>query len=184
MKEVQKYIAILRGVNVSGKNLIKMSALTELLFQEGFGEVKSYIQSGNLCFSAARQNLPDLQRNLSEIIYRQFGLLVPVIVLTAADLLRVQQQNPFLKEADVNIKDLYLTFLTKIPTDLERESLEHPGNVPDTYYIINNLVFLKMSQGYGKTKFNNTFFEKKLNTSATTRNWKTVLKLLEMVGAQ
>lgn len=174
-----KYIAILRGINVGGKRKILMADL-RLLFQElGYTDVQTYIQSGNVVFDTEGNVKHAIGSRVEKQILRAYGFDVPVIVRTAKEIKQAILQNPFLKEG-IAIERLYLTFLNEIPGNDKLELLDQYDYSPDRFEIMGNNVFGFSSGKYSDSKYTNNFFEKILKTSATTRNWKTVLKLLEM----
>jgi len=177
---MQSYICLLRGINVGGNRIIKMADLRELLKEEGFEQVKTYIQSGNIVFQSPVADPNALADRVAGAIQRQFGFDVPTVVISPDSLEAVVRQNPFL-EPDVDIKALHVTFLQNQPDEAQVKSLATLDFAPDKMVVSSNHVYLFCPGPYHKTKLSNAFFEKELGTSATTRNWKTVLKLQELV---
>lgn len=112
---MQTYIAILRGINVSGKNMIKMPELQTLFEASGFKKVKTYIQSGNLVFEATAKNLNEIEKLVEEKISERFGLKVPVLVKTKSEVENILQNNPFIKSGGIDVSKLHVTFLSKEP---------------------------------------------------------------------
>lgn len=102
-----KYVCLLRGINVSGKNLIRMAALTESFEALGFAEVDTYVQSGNVVFETKRQPPAALARTIRDRIDQDFGLDVPVVVRSAAELERVVAANPFARERGMDTTKLH-----------------------------------------------------------------------------
>jgi uncharacterized protein (DUF1697 family) len=174
------YIALLRGINVSGSNLIKMDALKKSMESLGFINVKSYIQSGNLLFNI--ENPAELKpaQMIRKMIHEDFGLQVPVLVKTFQEWEIAINENPFLPKHAQSIECLHLTFLESQPAKSLVNNILPLQNGPDQGILIQDRIYLHCPEGYGKAKFTNTFFENKLKVKATTRNWKTVLKLQEM----
>lgn len=175
------YISILRGINVGGHNKIKMNALREMLIDAGFNSVQTYIQSGNIIFKTKKTSASVLEKNISAEIERQFGLIVPVLVIELDELKKVADNNPFAKDKAKNIDYLHVTFLSGVPL---KENINQilPGNfLPDEFIVMDKVIYLHCPNGYGNTKLNNNFFESKLKLTATTRNWKTVNELLKMI---
>ncbi len=171
-------IAILRGINVGGKRKILMSDLRSMCEDVGLKKVKTYIQSGNLIFTSERQN-SDLEAVLEQSIQKTFGFEVPVIARTAGDVLSLQNNNPFLAEG-TDISQLHLTFLKKKPSAEDRYKIQATSLDKDKFKIDGKEIFIFCSGKYHQSKLTNNFFEKKLKSAATTRNWKTVLKLIEL----
>lgn len=178
---MNKKIAILRGINVGGKRKILMADLRSLCEKSGMKEVQTYIQSGNVIFEADK-SLSDIEwaDKLAQAITKQYGFEVPVIVFPAKQLAKIIQQNPFYEKEKTDITHLHLTYLKEKPTKENRVTTEVYNYEPDRFVIKNQAVFIYCEGKYHKSKLTNTFFEKKLKVPATTRNWKTVLKLVEL----
>ncbi len=176
---METYIALLRGINVSGQKKIKMADLRALLHQKGLQEVQTYIQSGNIVCNTLYDALA-LRQKITEGIAEQYGFDVPVQVIPAADWLYWADQNPFLPDYEGELKYLHLTILEKDPGPLG----PLPFETPDQFEQRGRLVYLYCPDGYGRSKLTNSFWEKKASCAATTRNWKTVRKLAEMVGME
>jgi len=175
---MSKKIAILRGINVGGKRKILMAELKSLCEDLGWKNVATYIQSGNLIFTSDKTN-SELEKNLEIALTENFGFDVPVIVRSLEELQTSIDKNPFLGE-DADINQLHLTFLKEKPTKENEEKILAFNYEPDQFSIDGKDVFIFCDGKYHKSKLSNNFFEKKLKTGATTRNWKTVLKLYEL----
>jgi uncharacterized protein (DUF1697 family) len=175
------FIALLRGINVSGSNLIRMEALKTSMENIGLTSVKTYIQSGNLVFNYAEMANPELEILIKWAIERDFGFQIPVIVKTALELNNAIHNNPFINKSQIAIESLHITFLSDTPEEHLIDNLMPLKDGMDEGQIIKNNIYLFCPDGYGRTKFTNTYFEKKLKVQATTRNWKTLLKLKEIV---
>ena len=177
---MKKSIALLRGINVSGHKKIKMSEL-RLLFEEiGFQFVETYIQSGNVIFSSKEKSGEKLEAKISSGIKRKFSFDVQVIVVNPKEIEYILKTNPFLKKKK-DAEKLYVTFLSKIPSDENIEKLYLIDYLPEEYVIDGRYIYLFVPNGYGRAKLNNNFFENKLKIFGTTRNWKTVIALSELV---
>jgi uncharacterized protein (DUF1697 family) len=176
----ETYFALLRGINVSGSNLIKMDALKKSMESLGFLNVRTYIQSGNILFDFENAAILNLAKVITEKIAQDFGLQVPVLVKTIDEWEIAINENPFLPEHAQSIELLHLTFLDNHPDESLVQKILSVQCGNDQWMIIKDRIYLHCPQGYGNTKFTNTFFENKLKVRATTRNWKTVLKLKEM----
>ncbi|WP_103865386.1 DUF1697 domain-containing protein [Aquimarina sp. I32.4] len=176
------YIALLRGVNVSGQKTIKMADLRVKLEKLGFTSVKTYIQSGNIIFQYKINDIIALQDLIKKEIIDQFGYDVPVLVLTAEMLLSIYKNNPFierLKSGEIEEKKMFFTVLQETPDIVVVKELMS-NSYEEEYVIIDRTVYLFAVNGYGKSKLNNNFFERKLQSIATTRNLRTVNKLLKL----
>jgi uncharacterized protein (DUF1697 family) len=163
-------IALLRGVNVGGRKL-PMADLREAFEELGHENVRTYIQSGNVVFDAKGSGAR-IRTALERTIDKTFGLDVTVLLRTPAELAKVVSRNPYGADA-------YVTFLDAVPDRKHVAALDPTRFAPDEFRVIGREVFMRCPNGYGRTKINNTFFEKKLATRATTRNWRTVETLLE-----
>lgn len=174
------YIAILRGINVSGKKLIKMDSLREMLSGLGFEDVTTYIQSGNVVFRSNPSTSRELEALISKAINGKFSFEVPVIVLDCNELNSIVEQNPLLKEYPGEMDKLHITILADEPDTKPLGLLNQTDYTPEKFIIKNKAVYLYCPNGYGNTKLNNNFFEKKLKVTATTRNLKTLTELINI----
>ena len=174
---MKTYIALLRGINVSGKNIIKMVQLKQMFEDIGFTDVITYIQSGNIIFSSDETNESILESTISEAIIKTFGFEVPVMVLLPNELNIILKANPFITEDNTK---LHITLLSKNFDSELIANIDLSKYLPDRCFIIERAVYLFCPNGYGNTKLTNTFFEKKLECTATTRNLKTWMELLKL----
>ena len=173
-------IALLRGINVGVKNRIKMAELRDSLAGAGLENVRTYIQSGNIAFDS-KMNSSKLEALIHDTIENDFGFDVPVLVREQKYFQDVMAKSPYCKagKPKFDISELHVTLLSKKPSaKAVRELAEH--KFTDQYEIVGDVVYLRLLGAYHKTKLNNNFLEKKLGISATSRNWKTVCKLVEM----
>ena len=175
------YIAILRGINVSGSKLLKMTELKAMLEKLGFEDVVTYIQSGNVIFKTSKKNLPEkISETIEKAIQKKFGFDVPVITTSAGELKKVIDNNPFMKKKGIQLDKLHVTFLGTLPESSLVKAIEKLDFSPDEFMIVGREIYLHCPGGYGNTKLSNNFFEHKLKVRATTRNWNTVNKLCAM----
>jgi uncharacterized protein (DUF1697 family) len=177
---LKTFIALLRGINVSGKNMIKMNDLVVHLENLGFKKIRTYIQSGNIIFETEAQDKTLIQKSIHEKIKDVYGFDVPTLVRSAVELKLVFKNNPFINEHHIDIDKLHVTFLNDIPAKENVAKLSEFRGLEDQFILKDDVVYICCENGYGRTKLNNTFFENKLKVSATTRNWKTVGKLVDM----
>ncbi|MDH5397565.1 MAG: DUF1697 domain-containing protein [Cyclobacteriaceae bacterium] len=174
------YISILRGANVSGRRNIKMKDLKALYENIGLCNVITYIQSGNVIFRCAETSPGHLSEMINQAITRQWEYHIPVFVYQLRDFKQIYSSNPFIAYLNRDITKLHVTFLFNAGTPSAVKILEEQSFPPDEMIIRNNEIYLYCPNGYGQTKLTNTFFERKLNSKATTRNWKTLTRLLEL----
>jgi uncharacterized protein (DUF1697 family) len=174
------HLALLRGINVSGHNMIKMDALKTTLENIGFTKVQTYIQSGNVFVTTEEENAAKVGFIIKQELFKVFGGDVPVIILSAADLEACFTSNPFLKEKGADTKKLYVAFFSKELRAENSNDLKISQFKPDEAHLDGNRVFIKYAVGAGKTRLDEKYIEKKLNLTAIIRNWNTVTQLLKM----
>lgn len=176
------YISILRGINVGGKNKVRMVELRSLYENIGFKNVQSYIQSGNVVFLAKSTKPKHLEAQIVKEIQAAFGYDVSVIVRTLDVWEATVHNNPFTKDTEKEEKFLHVTFLSNsiALASIDTEKIMEKKRPGEEVSFSKKVVYLYCPISYGRTKLNNNFFERKLKTRATTRNWKTTKKLLKM----
>lgn len=177
------YIAILRGINVSGRNKILMANLKQLFVSLSYGNVSTYIQSGNVIFTSPETSTHIIASTISKTIAYEFGLNVPTLVLTGEQLAHSLNSMPY-KSLDLEThgNKVLFTFLEQAPNPVNSAELLNYVKPPEQLSIIDKTVYLHCPNGYGKSKLSNAFIENKLGIKATTRNLKTVTKLVEMTS--
>ena len=180
---MQTYIAILRGINVSGHKLIKMDALKQLFEELNFKNSRTYIQSGNVIFESKKVDTKNLETKIEKQILKTFGFEVPVLVKEKEELKNVLEHNPFLTKRKEDPTKLHVTFLSTVAEQGYIDMLLQGEYQKDEFIISDKCVYLFCPDGYGNTKLSNTFFEKKLKVKATTRNWKTVIELNKLADS-
>ena len=173
------YVALLRGINVGGKNKLPMKDLVAILERAGCTRVRSYIQSGNVVFDAEPKLAAGLGAHVSAEIARRFGLRVPVMLRTARELRAVASKNPLL-EAGASVESLHVVFLAEDPGKSRAATLDPDRSPPDTFVVRAREIYLSCPNGVGKTKLTNAWLDAKLGTVSTGRNWRTVLTLVAM----
>lgn len=180
---MNKQIAILRGINVGGKRKILMTDLKELFSDLGADNIQTYIQSGNVIFnSTGKKDNIKIANEIEEAILNKYDFQVPVIVLSAEELNATIAENPFLTAENMEVERLHVTFLKELPQNDKLQNIESLNFAPDLFEIRNKKVFIYCSGKYHTSKLTNNFFESKLKVPATTRNWKTVIKLGELAN--
>jgi uncharacterized protein (DUF1697 family) len=178
------YVAMLRGINVSGSKPVKMEALRAMFEALGFTNVRTYVQSGNVVFEAKERTAAPVGPKIAARIKRDFGFDVPVLVLGAGDLARVVDQNPFLEQRGIDLAKLHVTFLAGPPAAAGLKKMEGVSSGRDVFRSLGTSIYLHCPDGYGNTKLSNNAFERALGAAATTRNWKTVTTLAAMASGQ
>jgi len=175
-KTTQRSVALLRGINVGGKHSVPMTELAALFTKCGCSEVTTYIQSGNVVFCTSKKLDA---ATIAARIEMNFGFPVPVILRTADEMEAVVRRNPFPK-ADPDKERLHVSFLVSAPTAAQIASLDPNRSPGDTFKVLGREIYLLLPNGAGNSKLTNAYFDSKLKTTSTARNWRTVLKLLEM----
>ena len=178
---MEKYVALLRGINVGGKRVIKMADLKRLMEEAGFVSVSTYIQSGNIVFTTIENKIDKIENTIFELILSAYGFEVPVIVRSQESIKKIVEENLFLEKANGDLARLHVTFLKRLPNRKNIDKMQAINVNPDSYSVSVNNIYIFCIAGYKDTKCSNTFFEKKLEVSCTTRNWKTVLKIKQMM---
>ena len=174
------HLALLRGINVSGQKLIKMEELRRSLEGVGFLNVRTYIQSGNVFVTSDEPNPGVVADQIRAAILHSFGYDVPVLIIGKDDLQACLERNEFLNEEGVDLKKLYVSFIsTEVPdqmiTQLNLNFIE-----PDKIQLDGRRIYLKYHSSPANTKLDNKWIEKSMNVVSTTRNWNTVNTLLKM----
>ena len=177
------YITLLRGINVSGHKTILMDDLKALFDKMDFEEVKTYIQSGNVVFKTGESFTDtELAQRIQQSLTGRYNFYVPVITRSRGEMEKILADNPFLGEKDINPDWLYVTFLADSPRPSDREAISKYDFSPERFCLVRNEAYLYCPKGYGNTKISNLFFENRLKVNATTRNWKTVIKLVDLAS--
>jgi uncharacterized protein (DUF1697 family) len=174
------HLALLRGINVSGHNMMKMDALKTTLEAIGFQNVETYIQSGNVFVDTEEENAASVGFKIKQEIFKAFGHEVPIVVIGKTDLENCLKNNTFLKEKDADTKKLYVAFVSIALRSDSVNDLKMSQVKPDEAHIDESRIYIKYSVGAGKTRFDQKYIEKKLNVTATIRNWNTVTQLLKI----
>jgi len=170
-----RYVALLRGINVSGQKLIKMEDLRAHFVMHDFENITTYIQSGNVIFDSAEKTTEALRKKIEEQLESKLGYAVPVIVRSINELKKVIAANPF-ADSEQGAGRVYVSFLSGKPAVAAKEQLEALSYDAERVIVLNKEVYL-LTESYGNSKFPNTLVEKKLGLKATVRNWNTVDKL-------
>ncbi|MBC8030733.1 MAG: DUF1697 domain-containing protein [Pyrinomonadaceae bacterium] len=176
-----KYIALLRGINVGGNKLIKMADLREVFEHSGFKNVSSYIQSGNVIFDAKETDADAVVRKIEKKIHQSLGHQVTVILRTAAELKACVKGDPFKRIKSGEDVTKFVTFMSAEPSNQPRLPFVIAKENVEVLAIKNRAAFVVCRRKQnGMFGFPNAFFEKELSVAATTRNWNTVTKILEL----
>lgn len=172
-----KYIAFLRGVNVGGV-VLKMEDFKKVLEYLGYKNIKTYIQSGNAVFENSDSNKRRMEAEIAFEIKIKSIVTTVVIVLSMDELKSIVESHPLAGLGDAD--NLYVTLLSHQPQREDVEVLMETMNDIDKHEVKNRVVYSYYGNGYGTSKRSNNFIEKILKVSATTRNWNTMHKIMEL----
>jgi uncharacterized protein (DUF1697 family) len=171
---------MLRGINVGGHAKVSMTEVRATFVDMGYGDVRTYIQSGNVVFGASG-SAAKLQSAIEQGLEDRFGLTIKVVLRTRAQLDAVIEHNP-LAGGGRDTAKLHVTFLASTPASSRTSGLDTRGFLPDEFSVKGREVYVHCPNGYGRTKLNNSFFERALGVTATTRTLRTVTTLADMAG--
>jgi uncharacterized protein (DUF1697 family) len=171
-----KYVALLRGINVGGKNKINMETLREVCASLGFKNIKTYINSGNVIFETGRSNNIKLAAKIAKAIEKEFSLTIRVLVRSMSEIENIIENNPFAGKLK-NDKDLHVFFLDeKLPK--EKCELLLSNNNENEMFIVRDLeIFCLLKISVLDSLIGKSYIDKKLKIPTTARNWRTVKKI-------
>jgi uncharacterized protein (DUF1697 family) len=170
------YLALLRGLNVGAHNRIGMKDLTGVFEAIGCADVETYIQSGNVLFTAKAtlvRKVPDL---VQTALQEDFEVTSPVVLRDATELAAVVKGNPFLARGE-DPSTLHVGFLATVPEPARVKALDPARSPPDEFQVKGRELYLRFPNGLGRSKLTNAWFDRQLATLSTVRNWNTVLEL-------
>jgi uncharacterized protein (DUF1697 family) len=178
---VSTFVALLRGINVGGKNKVAMAELKSELSALGHEDVVTYIQSGNVVFRSSGRDARKVAAGIERRIAATFGIDVTVLLRTPAELERIADGNPFL-ESESDLSKLHVVFLDRVPAADAVATLDPDRSPPDELSVGQREIYLRLPNGAGRSKLTIDYFERRLGVPATARNWKTLTKLLALTG--
>ncbi len=177
---MKTYIVLFKGINVGGNNKLPMKGLVFELYRLDLRNIKTYIQSGNVVFQSLEGNSGLLSLKLSKAILHSHGFEAKVWLLITNSLKKAIKSNPYPK-AESEPNTLHLNFLATTPNHPDLKSLAYLKSDNEQFELIEDVLYLHAADGVGKSKlFAN--LEKKLGVPMTSRNWRTVWKLLELAS--
>ena len=174
------YVALLRGVNVGGNNKLPMKDLVEIFAEAGCVQVRHFIQSGNVIFSAPPALAAKIPALIPLAIAKRFGFSPPVQLRSAKQLAEVIANNPFLKLGMAE-DFLHVAFLADKPSAANVAKLDPDRSPPGQFIVQGQEIYLYIPSGLAASKLTNAYFDTKLATVSTGRNWRTVKKLLALM---
>ncbi len=172
-------IALFRGINVGGKNILPMKQLVPLLEDSGCQHVRTYIQSGNVVFQSSANSVSRLAGTISSAIKKDHGFEPYILLLEAADIKKAILDNPF-PDAVSKPSTLHVGFYFSAPKNPDLEMLEIFRTNTERFVLKEAVFYLHAPEGVGRSKLA-ARAEKLIGVSMTSRNWRTVCKLNDMV---
>ena len=174
---MNQYIVLLKGINVGGHKKIPMAELRQLMTNNGFQEVLTYIQSGNIILKTNENEIYKIEDRISKSILDYFGFEVSVLVKTRKELQRIFDESPFSQDKK---KASYFMMLHDTPDETAVKEASEKIYEGEEYQIINDCIYYFYEKGLGQSKFNVNFFERRFKTFTTARNYNTMVKLLSL----
>jgi len=171
------WVALLRGINVGGRNRVPMAELRRLFEETGCGSVSSYIQSGNVLFMHESTGRDALAGRLERAVQETFGVSCPVVLRTAAELGRIACSHPF----GADTSRIHVAFLDRQPDD--PAALASLDAAPDRFELVGSEVYLLYPNGVHGSRLTGALLERRLGARATLRNWRTVTSLAELAAS-
>jgi uncharacterized protein (DUF1697 family) len=175
VSHVPTYVGLLKGVNVGGKNNMPMAGLRALFESLGFGEVKTFIQSGNVVFRSAQ---PPRSTEIEAAIMDGFGIATTVVLRTPKELVKVIKNNPF---AQLEGSYLHVGFMAARPKDIDVSNLDREYFSPERFEIVAGEIFLYLPNGMARSKLPR-YLDRQLKVQITVRNWNTINRLVALTA--
>jgi uncharacterized protein (DUF1697 family) len=172
----QGWVALLRAVNVGGRNVVPMAGLRRALEEAGCSSVATYIQSGNVVFRRTADDRAALAKQFAEVVQQTFGVPTAVVLRTFAELRKVASSDPFGGDTE----HTHVAFLVAKPDRKAVAALKSLDVAPEAVEIVGSEVFLHYPNGLGRAKLTGPVLERHLGVPGTARNWRTVTRLAEM----
>jgi uncharacterized protein (DUF1697 family) len=175
-----RWIALFRGINVGGNNIVPMKQLVRDLEALKLQNVKTYIQSGNVVFDSPSKDAALLRKSIRERIEQEYGFVPEVLLLRLEDLQQAIKENPF-PDAVSDPKSLHFFFLQTPAAKPNTRALEAARTATESYLVTDRVFYLHAPDGIGRSRLAATA-EKSLGAAATARNYRTVEKLLALAS--
>lgn len=176
----EKYVVFIRGINVGGKNIVKMKPLSESLLKSGFEVVKTYIQSGNIVISTDNSSVDHVMETVSNVLNKEFNVEAPIMALSISRFEEAINNNPY-DDQELDPKTVHMAFLSDIPSDNCHDKLNSIKKESESYEIIDHVLYLHAPDGIGRSKFVANM-EKILGVDVTVRNLRTVKEVWKLLA--
>ncbi len=173
------FIAFLRAINLGKNRRVPMAELRATVADAGYGEVTTHLQSGNVVFSSRTRRPDAVERAVEQLLQRDFGIEVDVMVRTAGDLAKIAKTNPLVQRGG-DVTKLHVAFLKSRPSAAATRALAGYDVGRDQFALRGTELYLRYPDGVARSKMSTALFERTLGTPATVRTWKVVTKLVEL----
>jgi uncharacterized protein (DUF1697 family) len=177
-----RFIALLRGINVGGRTIVPMAELRVLCAGIGWGDVATYIQSGNVVFEAAEAPA-ELETALEAALADRFAFAPPVMVRDAGAWARILAANPFPAEAEAEPSRVLVGLAKAKLADGAAAQLQERARAGERVAQAGGALWFHYPNGVGTSKLTPALIDKAAGSPVTGRNWRTMIKLQEMVAA-
>lgn len=177
-----RFVVLLRGINVGGHNRVPMADLRDALAAHGFGDVSTYIASGNVLLDAGDRLEAVVVDDVAEVVAERFGLSIPIVARAVTDWPAILSANPF-PDAEAEPKLLHVSLCDRAPEPEAIAGFDADAHAPDRLEVIGRELYLWYPNGAGRSKLTGALLERKLEVTTTARNWSTMLKLAELAAA-
>ena len=177
-----RHIVLLRGINVGGYNKVPMADLRTALSEAGFGDVSTYIASGNVLLDAGDRDEAEVVDEVADVVTERFGLTIPIVARSVVDWPAILAANPF-PAAEAKPKFLHVSLCDRAPDPGAKAAFDAEAFSPDRVEIVGRELYLWYPNGSGRSKLNGAVLERKLDVTTTARNWSTMLKLAELTSS-
>lgn len=180
---MEAYVALLRGINVSGHHPMKMADLKSALSNLGLKNLATYLQSGNLVFESDIKSSSDLEKMIAIKLLEVFGFDLKVKVIAKKEFQESFSNNPFAKIAGIDLKQLYYIHFMGQPDVESFSAIQNDQKFPEKMSLHDEVIYVHYPNGYGRSKLHGSIFEKKLKLPATARNHNTMKNLCKLLEA-
>lgn len=176
-----KYAVFLRGVNVGGNVKISMTDLKKVLADNGFSNVQTYINSGNVIVESDSGRKP-IQQQINSLIKGRFDLDIAMIIKSLSELTEIIHSDPYDREREITDSRKILMLLSDAIDPDKMATLKSEFPLKENYYLFNDVIYIYYHEGSGTSRFTVNLIERKFNITATARNWKTIVKMTGLMS--
>jgi uncharacterized protein (DUF1697 family) len=178
-----RHAIFLRAVNVGGHNKVPMPRLRSALEDLGWTDVESYVQSGNVVADTGSLGAAAVEQQVADVLRREFAVDVDVMVRTKAQLAKVIRANPFASEAKADPTKVHVNFLAKAAPVAAKKAFAPDQFDPERFEFGEKCLYFFYADGAGRSKMGTAPWAKKLGVPGTSRNWRTVLTMFDLISA-